>query len=189
MELPPSAMTPNPLIKPRRWRRAFSLVEVVVAVGVFAIAIVAVIGLVAALTRNVTEVTDTDDASRLVTNLQGKLQSVSFQDLRNYMGDVTAKSAANRIYANRDGSRVGLGSATAVWDPDNSLNTAEENAQKYFLVEMLPNNDLSPASNDNTAGFLAFTVRLIYPAYLGNGDVVTDSSQQSTMLVPVAVTR
>lgn len=182
-------MTPKLLIKSRSGRRAFSLVEVVVAVGVFAIAIVAVIGLVAALTRNVAEVTDTDDASRLVTNLQSKLQEVPFATLRAYMGDVTAKSAANRIYANRDGSRVGLGNATAVWDPDGSLSTAEENAQKYFLVELLSNDDLSLPGNDNTAGFLAFTVRLIYPAYLGNGDVVTDSSQQSSMLVPVAITR
>lgn len=160
------------------------------AVGVFALAIVSIVGLVAALGKNVSEITDADDASRVVTSLQGKLQLVSFTDLRAYMGDVTTKTLNNRIYASRDGTKLGLGSASAVWDPDSNLSAAEEDAQKYFLIELLENSDLSPASqDDNDFAFLAFTVRLIYPAYLGNGDPVVDSSQQNTLLVPVSILR
>lgn len=172
----------------RARKRGFSLVEVVVAVGIFAVAIVAVVGLVSAITKNVTEIRDGDDASRVVSNLQSKLQEVSFTDLRNYMGDITSKAENTRIYANRDGSRIGLGSAT-IWDPQNELSTSEENAQKYFLVELRPNDTISPAANDATAGYLAFTVKLIYPAYLGDGRLVADSAQQSSIVVPVAVTR
>lgn len=175
-------------------RRGFSLVEVVVATGIFAIAIVAVIGLVAAVTKNVTEVRDGDDATRVVANLQSKLQEVvrssgDFDDLRAYMGDVTGKPATSRIYANRDGSRIGVGNATSVWDPENELSAEEENAQKYFLIELRTNDTLSAQADDGTAGYLAFTVKLIYPAYLGDGTVVADSSQQSAIVVPVAVTR
>lgn len=184
-------MTPKPSKFSRNRRLSgFSLVEVVIAVGIFAIAIAATVGLVAALTRTVTEVKESDDASRLVTNLQSKLQAVSFTDIRSYMGAVSGKAANARIYATRDGSRLGLGNATSVWDSDNSDSiSADEDGQKYFLIEILTNDDLSPAANDNTAGFLACTVRLIYPAYLANGDVVADSSQQSVMVVPVALTR
>jgi type II secretory pathway pseudopilin PulG len=166
------------------------LVEVVVAVGIFAIAVASTVGLVAAITRNVSEVQETDDASRLVTTLQSKLQAVSFADIRAYMGDVTAKAANARIYASRDGSKLGLGNTNSVWDSDGNAGlSADEQAQKYFLIEILTNDDLSPDGNDNTAGFLACTVRLIYPAYLGDGNQVIDSSQQNVMVVPVALTR
>ena len=165
------------------------MVEVVVATGVFAIAIVSVIGLVSAVTKTVSEVRDGDDATRVVANLQSKLKDQGFANLRSYMGDVTAKPENARIYANRDGSRIAPGSATAVWDPENEFSTQEENAQKYFLIELRPNDALSPAAGDSGAGYLAFTVRLISPAYLGDGTRVTDSTQQSITVVPVAVTR
>lgn len=186
----------RPLSENRRGPRdrGFSLVEVVVATGIFAIAIVAVIGLVAAVTKNVTDVRDGDDATRVVANLQSKLQDVvrtsgDFDDLRNYMGAISGKAENARIYANRDGSRIGVGSASSTWDPESELSTQEENAQKYFLIELLTNDTLSKAADDDTAGYLAFTVRLIYPAYLGDGTRVADSSQQSVTVVPVAVTR
>lgn len=186
------------MIRPRSESRgssragAFSLVEVVVATGIFAIAIVSVIGLVAAVTKNVSEIRDGDDASRVMANLQSKLKDQGFTALRAYMGDVTGKAENARIYANRDGTRIGLGNATAVWDPENELTTQEENAQKYFLIELRPNATLSPNSGaltDANSGYLAFTVRLIYPAYLGDGTRVADSSQQSIAVVPIAVTR
>jgi uncharacterized protein (TIGR02598 family) len=170
-------------------RRAFSLVEVVVAIGIFALALASVVGLVAAVTKRVNEVSESDDASRLLVNLQAKLQAVSFADIRAYMGDVTGKSADNRIYASRDGSLLGRGDQTAVWNVNGTAGIqAEEDALKYFLVEMRPN-ELSDPNDDATAGYLAFTVRLIYPAYLGDGTPVTDSSQQSILVMPVAVTR
>jgi type II secretory pathway pseudopilin PulG len=190
MVFPPFAMTPNLSIKLRPSRLGFSLVEVVVAVGIFAIAIVSVVGLVAAISRSVGEVTESDDGSRLVTNLQSKLQDVPFSALRSYMGDVTGKPANARIYASRDGSRVGRGDEISVWDADaNGTISASENALKYFLIEMQSNDSLSPAANDGSAGFLAFNVRLIYPAHLGNGNAVTDSTQQNSLVFPVAVTR
>ena len=168
------------------------MVEVVVAVGIFAISIVSVIGMVAAITNNVAEVREGDDASSVVVNLQSKLQTVGFANLRGYMGAVTSKTEDARIYSNRDASRIAFGNSTSIWDPDNSLSTAEENAQKYFLIELTPNNALSPNSGtmlDSVSGYLAFNVRLIYPAYFGDGTRVPDSSQQSSMVVPVVVTR
>lgn len=170
-------------------RRAFSLVEVVVAVGIFAIAIVSVVGLVSAISKNVAEIREGDEASQVIANLQSKLAAVGFDDLRSYMGDLSGKAENARLYASRDGSRIGLGSATALWDPTNELSTEEENAQKYFLIELLPDSTLSPSTNDAAAGYLAFMVRLIYPAYLGNGVRVQDSNQQQSVLVPVVVTR
>jgi type II secretory pathway pseudopilin PulG len=173
-------------------RRAFSLVEVVVAIGIFALALASVVGLVAAVTKRVNEVSESDDASRLLVNLQAKLQAVSFTAIRAYinLAPISNIPADDRIYASRDGSLLGRGDQTAVWNVNGTAGIqAEEDALKYFLVEMRPNDALSPPGNDATAGYLAFTVRLIYPAYLGDGTPVTDSSQQSILVMPVAVTR
>ena len=138
-------------------RRAFSLVEVVVATGIFAFAIVSVIGLVAAVGQNVSDVRDGDDASRVVANLQSKLHGIGFDVLRNYMGDVEDESNLDkRIYASRDGSRIGFGDSEirvegvqrSIWDPKNEFGGDQKqiDAQKYFLIELQESNTLSPES-------------------------------------------
>lgn len=151
------------------------MIEVVVAVGIFAIAIVSVIGLLGPINKSVADVRDFDDASRVVAAIQGRLQTAGFTTVVGYFGQT--------IYASRSGDKVGV-TGSSIW--------TNGNADKFFAVNLTRNAALSPnsASNpDSSAGYLAFTIELRWPAYLPNGQEVTDSSQQSVMIIPAAITR
>lgn len=61
----------------RRSRRAFSLVEVVIAVGIFAVAVLAILALLLPNTQKVEELMDADVSRRLSENIQSELQRYS----------------------------------------------------------------------------------------------------------------
>lgn len=178
MNLPQHSHTSRPR------KRAFSLVEVVVAVGIFAIAIISIIGLVGPIAQSVSDVSERDDAGRLATTLQGELQRLPFSFV---VGAISSPPAAG-IFASRDGSKIGVGSNNALWQAD-GLTGADADALKFFEVIIERNATLSPAANDATAGFMAINVTLRWPAHLGNGQRVTDPSVQNSLLVPMAITR
>ena len=179
--------------RPLRSLVAFSLVEVVVAVGIFAISIVAVIGLLAPTSKNVAAVRDTDDASRVVSALQANLQGAAFSDIITYLqtdmpadtdGEPYKGNKSKTIYSSRDGSRIGLSDQK---DTSGQLIFSDP-TQKYFEVTLI-RSDLSKVADDGTAGFLAFTMRIRWPAFTAEGVEFTQHSQKSVLLVPGAVHR
>ena len=203
------------LLNPKRRSSAFSLIEVVIAVGIFAISIVAVIGLLGPTNKSVADVRDTDDATRVINAIQSKLQTIaqtskyplttSTQSGFVYIGSTYLQLAsqvqsddANTsfdpstktyiLFASRDGSRIGAYNDQNVWNGETPANSL-----KYFEVELIRNDAapavLSPVTNDATAGFLAYTIRLRWPAYTPDGQRFTDNTQKSVLLVPAAVHR
>lgn len=177
--------------------KAFSLVEVVVAVGIFALAIVAVIGMLAPLGKSVGDVKDGDDASRLAGIMQSSLQEqvgrLRTANPATYWATFAGYlNGGTTLFASRDGTKVGLGTNLALWDTDSSGSVSPaEDAQKFFEVILQRNTTLSPAANDASAGFLAFTIELRWPGYSGQGlALVGDArAQQSQLLIPAAVLR
>ncbi|MFA6961876.1 MAG: type II secretion system protein [Opitutaceae bacterium] len=165
-------------------KAGFSLVEVVVAIGIFALAIVGVIGLLSPTTKNVADVADSDSATRAISAIQAALQesvsssSTGFTDLAGVLQTPSSGALPTyNFYSARDGHLVGkAGDFTS-------------DADKFFEFALLRNTTLSNSGNDGTAGYLAFTISLRWPAYLANGTQVTDVSQKSTMIVSAAVTR
>lgn len=186
-------------------RGAFSLVEVVVAVGIFALAIVGVIGLLSPTTKAVTEVSDNDAASRVVNIVQSELQALAsssggwsnfttgsdkFLRLSSESLDDPDYTKPYVFFASKDGGKVGNADST-VW----GTVSADKDKNKFFEIILIRNWDadsstgLSNPTNDTTAGYLAYTIRLRWPAYLPNGVRVTDNTQKSVLIVPAAVTR
>lgn len=173
--------------------RAFSLVEVVVAVGVFAAVVVVVVGMLGPLSRSVTDVGEVDDASRLAATLQEGLQAearrVGWTTFAGYLNGGTT------LYANREGTRVGPGNVVAIWDVDNSgAVTTTDDGYKFFSITLNRNTALSPNAVPNLdadAGYLAFTIRLAWPAYRPDGTQVQNDglTQQSILILPAAVVR
>lgn len=174
---------------------AFSLIEVVVAVGIFAIAIVAVLGMLVPIRNSVSDVQDTDDAARVAGVIQAQLQDIGYRALAR-PGAMTPAGLnflnsppSDGLYASRDGTKVGRGSDTSKWGSPVS------DEEKFFKIELIRNTDLSPNSdaNDASAGFLAFTIKLTWPAFAasppGGTSVVASPSQQSTLLLPAAIAR
>lgn len=166
-------MKPFSLISARA-RHAFSLVEVVVAVGVFAIAIVSVIGILAGVGKSVGEVNDADKAARLIGVVQARLQDAGFANVKDAIDDGTS------FFASEDGAIVGLADDSA-WGGSDAL--------KYFELNLIRNETLSDSDNDDSAGFIAFNIRVSWPAYLPNEQEVTDDTQKEVLIVPAAITR
>ena len=152
-------------------RSGFSLIEVVVAVGIFAVGIVGVIGLFAPTTKNVAAVADSDASTQVVGAIQQYLKDQGFT------GTQTIVNAGTKYYANKQGNIIGV----------SGLSTLPDTA-KFFEFTLTRNTDLSDAANDTTAGYLAFTINLKWPSYLPNGTAVADN-QKSSLIIPAAVTR
>lgn len=175
---------------------AFSLIEVVVAIGIFAIGMTAVIALFAPVARNVTSSADAESAARVADALRLKIQSLPFATVAglfkestgtgHQLADSDAKSDYDitrdpqLLFASRDGSKVGV-YADAVWlDPVTRRNSDRE---KFFEIALIRNETISPKATtttaadgtsvstqpDSTAAVLAYTARLRWPAFLGDG--------------------
>jgi Tfp pilus assembly protein PilV len=162
-------------MKHNKRKSGFSLVEVVVSVGIFAVAIVGIIGLFAPTTKNVAAVADSDGSTRAVAAIQSYLKEQGFT------GTKSIVDAGTKYYANK-GANV-IGNATLVTFPNND---------KFFEFTLTRNTDLSKPADDDTAGFLAFTINLKWPAYTPTADgvgVAVADNQKSSLIVPAAVTR
>ena len=167
-----------------RAKNAFSLVEVVVAVGIFALAIVGVIGLLSPTNKAVADVADSDAASRAISAIQSGLQQSGFTLVKSKL-TTGAATPQYVFYASKSGDKVGLAYGQT-GSPFASL------AEQFFEFALIRNETLSPSSPataDDSAGFLAFTISLRWPAYLADGRPFAATEQKSVMIVPAAITR
>ncbi len=169
--------------------RAFSLIEVVVAVGIFAISMVAILALFAPVARSVGSSAEAEVAARVADALRLKLQSIPFATVAGLLkvstptghevatNDARADYDLTRdtqlIFANRDGTKVGR-YTDPIWAGDR---------EKYFEITLIRNEAVSPkpsstsnadgststVDSDATAAALAYTARLRWPAFLADG--------------------
>jgi type II secretory pathway pseudopilin PulG len=167
-------------------RRAFSLVEVVVAVGIFALAIVGVIDLLSPTTKAVGDVFDNDAASRVVTIVQAELQALAYtsagwssfttgstsilrssNDIANYDANTNPDymgAESHVLFSSRDGSIVGSALSTG-WDGGTPV---DEDSRKFFEIVLIrnwnptatPTSGLSDPANDLTHIRYVFVGRL-----------------------------
>src|SRR5436305_965394 len=107
-----------------RRSRAFTLLEVVIAVGIFAIGMVAVLGLFTPVAKSVTDSADAEAATRVADLLNVKLQALGFTGVAPFLKvstgkshqvtDADAKSNYNSaadpqiLFASRDGTKIGI---------------------------------------------------------------------------------
>jgi prepilin-type N-terminal cleavage/methylation domain-containing protein len=191
----------------RRLVRGFSLIEVVVAVGIFSVAITIVIGLLAPTVKSVASTLDNNAANRLATAINAKLTSLGFTAV--VTGDtattvaggllITLAAAADinddtqttkYLYASKAGDKIGL-AIDPIWTTGLSANTSP-NADKFFEIMLVRNTALSPnvAPNlDTNAGAVAFTVRITWPAYLPDGNGPTPRVSRSVFQYNSALPR
>jgi prepilin-type N-terminal cleavage/methylation domain-containing protein len=163
---------------PRRSRaRGFSLLEVIVALGVFALGIVGVIGLLAPVSKSVSAAGETEAAARVAEAVLARLRALPFDQAALLLQDQAAmqKNDAAGNYNPNDGSHpavlfaktsgdVGVYSATRKSWLDAS-GAAVANNDKYFEIELIRDATLSPAANDAGAAMLAFSVRVRWPSF------------------------
>ncbi|HVS51664.1 MAG TPA: prepilin-type N-terminal cleavage/methylation domain-containing protein [Opitutaceae bacterium] len=187
-------MTPRARFFPAAWRLAsrdagFTLLEVVVALGIFAVGMIAVVALFAPVARSVSDSADAEAATNIAGVLGDYLQrqtlvAHNFTLVAPLLKVSTAKShqlidadnnpnnTANDprvdtqlLFASRDGTKIG-GYTDQVW---NDLVTHQpSDAEKFFEIALIRNETLSPndPAADQNAIVLAYTARIRWPAFV-----------------------
>jgi prepilin-type N-terminal cleavage/methylation domain-containing protein len=158
--------------------KAFSLIEVVAAVAVFAIGMVAVLGLFAPVSKSVAASAEAEAAARVADAVRARLSTLPFAsalpliqlpaDVQKNDGDVTYNPADGTkhpavIFARLNGE-IGIYDAEAKAWRDSSQQPIHD-AQKFFEVDLIRNETLSPAEADATALLVAYNVRVRWPAF------------------------
>lgn len=134
--------------------RGFSLIEVVLAVGIFATVIIGVIGLLGPTVSSVREVVDSTVAVRLADGVDAELRRVGFAGVVS----ATSGSAIIPLVATADGSRLVRES-----DAGNAFSATPPGIprdDRYYLVEV--SRAVSPAYNASD-GSLVLTIRVSWP--------------------------
>lgn len=157
--------------------RGFTLIEVTLAVGIFAFVIIGIVAMLGPVARDTNEIRESEVASRLAASIERQLSGITF-------ADITAAVGATPIYlvATADGSRVlrtgltdPLGAPTAI----GTARAAERNLtesvgpgiadrDRFFLIRVDPllssgTAASNPLRYDNHDGSYALKVTVSWP--------------------------
>ena len=163
--------------------KAFTLLEVVVAIGIFAVGMVAVIGLFSPVAKSVGDSADAEAATRVADLLAVKMQAIGFDEVlrqnllkvatgkTHQLTDADAKTTYDiskdrqLFFANRDGTKIGLYNDPIWIDSTTRQNSDRE---KYFEIALIRNESISPNSGtaDAAAAVLAYTARVRWPSFV-----------------------
>ncbi|MSU22928.1 MAG: hypothetical protein EXS32_03795 [Opitutus sp.] len=171
----------------------FSLLEVVVAVGIFALGLVAVLGIFAPITKSIATVSESEAAARVADSVLARLRAIPFDTAATFVQDTATlqKNDASGAYNPNDGTKnpfVIFGKRdgeVGFYDPAtgqkkwrDSLGNTVADADKYFEIELIRNDTLSPKTlpaadpadpgipADATATMIAFSMRVRWPSFL-----------------------
>ncbi|MGE9289861.1 MAG: type IV pilus modification PilV family protein [Puniceicoccales bacterium] len=157
----------------------FSLVEVILAIGVFALTIVAVIGLLGPIAQQVRDLQDTKVANSLPAPIREELNRLGFDHFVTISGTGTAtvqnvsETTPLELFATEDGSIVTIGQGNDTDAP------AIPEASEYFLIEVFlaapvdGGENLSYNTNPPDA-HIAFRVNISWPYHVRTGSGDTD---------------
>lgn len=173
-------------------RLGFSLVEVVVAIGIFAVGMVVVVALFSPVAKSVAGSSDAEAATAIAERLRDELTrrtlaAQSFAPVVALLKNSTARSHevtiadnapgaatdpradARLLFASRDGSKL-AGYTDAIWiDP---VTRQPSDADKFFEITLIRNDVLSPIASDAITPppiVLAYTARIRWPAFVPDG--------------------
>ena len=177
--------------------RAFSLLEVVAAVAIFAIGMVGVLGLFAPVAKTISTVSDAEAAGRVADAVRARLRALPFDRALALIQEVedVRKNDADGAYNPNDGTRhpavlfgklsgdVGMYDAAEgrrAWS-DSSVPAPQRlaDSEKFFEIDLVRNEALSPKDGDATAAMVAFVMRVRWPAFVMTSPTTAVQSGQS----------
>ncbi|MBI2812859.1 MAG: hypothetical protein HYX71_01075 [Opitutae bacterium] len=155
------------------------MIEVIIAVGLFASSVAVVLGLIAALSRQGADAGASLAAQRLPDALKVELSRLAGADLDNLAGQIPLMSAPLAdgfgFVAPRDASRI-----------DSVV--APPAAEQYYYVECWKFPD-EPLRFDSQKAFLALQVRVSWPYRLPGATAATNLADRSQVTFTVALNR
>jgi prepilin-type N-terminal cleavage/methylation domain-containing protein len=180
---PPETKQPLHLGR-KSFASAFSLIEVVAAVAIFAVGMVAVLGLFAPVAKSISTVADAEAAARVADSVRSRLQGLSFDRALTLIQEVAdvKKKDGDGAYNPNDGTKypavmfgklsgdVGIYDATegrrAWMDSSVPIPQRVADTDKFFEIDLIRNDTLTPKSADATAAMVAYNIRVRWPAFV-----------------------
>jgi len=168
--------------------RAFSLIEVIIAVGVFAVAVVVILALLPSLSRAAADSADTLVAQSFSDSIQVELTRLAtsggFDALANRIPEMSAPLVDGMdLIAARDGRRL----YSPNYLPPSVAGQLPE-AERYFLMEIW-RFSAPPLRFDPTAAVLPVYVRVSWPYWNPGATSATPSSVRSQHTFVVSLRR
>ncbi len=171
-------------MKTRAGPRAFSLVEVVIAVGIFAVAIVSVLLVLPTLARRTAESGDAMVAQGLPDAIRSEMRRLAADGFDGFAASVPVMTSAAtegyRMVAARDGVRL---SSLA----EDNGEIAED--ERYFAVELWRFGTPPLAFVNAQSGALAVHVRVSWPYRLPGARKATTLEEREQLTFAVAINR
>ena len=156
---------------------------------------VAALGLLAPVTKSVANVSDFEAATRIADAVRARLQALPFDQAVAFVqspADVR-KNDADGNYNPNDGTKHPavlfgkLSGEVGLYDNANgrkawfdSLNARINDTDKFFEIDLIRNEALSPAGGDATAAMVAFNVRVRWPAFVRTSPTTAVQTGQTT---------
>lgn len=153
---------------------AFSLVEVVLAIGLFVFAIVGVIGLFGPAMRSATEAGASEAVSGVLARAEGELRQMAYDEV------LVLANGHPVLFADASGLNVRQ-SHDPKW--------GGSNGGKFFEILLHRNQQLSPAGQDGASAHLVLWMEVRWPAYLPDGTEITTLSAKQRASVTIVINR
>lgn len=173
---------------PRSRKRGFSLVEIVLAVGIFAITIVAVVGLLSPTLQRVAEATELATVNRMSEMVSSEVQRLGFGFLANTVDDGSTNWVPEVFFVSQQGDVIAVGVnftdriPTEPFDFKTTTHTFDP-TEAYFAVDIRRHGaDLNPG-NDSQRAAIAYQMRIVWPAYLPNAQQAQTNAQQAQIYI------
>jgi hypothetical protein len=161
-------------LSPRRPHSGFSLVEIVLAVGVFAITIVAVIGLLSPTLNQVSESTERATVNRMADLITHEVQRLGFDFFSQQVaeGSITWTAANEGVFfVSGEGDIISLGQNVTGTIPPARLPFTRpfNNAEAFFAVDFRRHDATLNPGTDAQRAAIAYQFRIVWPAFQPNG--------------------
>jgi prepilin-type N-terminal cleavage/methylation domain-containing protein len=148
-------------------RQGFSLIEVVIAIGVIAVALTALLGLMAGMSKSMAESAEREGAERVIVGGIAELERLGAANALAKINADGALATGERVfYESRDARQAGWGTAVSITD-------------RFYAFAAYRIENVSPASADGTGRGVALVVRVEWPANSTN----RSSVQQTHVLL------
>lgn len=149
------------------WARAFSLVEVIVALGIFSVGIAVTLRLFAGISESIRLTGETETGIRAAETLMGRLRARPFREVASGLiteeefqgmdsGRRSGRATDRRLFfADPKAGRIG---------PDEDSVWIGHEKEKYFEIALVRDERLSPPAKDEQTACLVFTACIRWPA-------------------------
>jgi uncharacterized protein (TIGR02598 family) len=146
-------------------RDGFSLVEVVIAIGVFVAGVVGAIALLSTTTDSASATLNGNGAIRVAESTEALLRETAWDSVVGLLQE----NAPAPIYADKNGASIGV------------IDTVDL-SDAFYEIELRRLPDFSPIADDASAGFLAIELRVSWPVRQEDNAIVPVENRERLVL-------